>query len=408
MSSNETATRWFISDDEFLAANQDYAVVFEISANVSTAFRMHDNGLLRWPPEYFGDIVDGRDLTDCYLLAGEGRLVYADVDEATDPEHLRPIENARQEQSKEEAPGTAEIREGLVAYLLEESKMYEDDEDHEYIEPLYPNRNHIIKGFKGDAGIVACVEYCLIQDFETRKILLNVLTEQTRCKSPRPVLLLLGMIDSFQSTQWGRTEGFASAYDFEKNKIIVKPFVSQEGHHPLGESWGVVSSGADDGPCFRCSPVQFVGRFLQLSESLERNATDSQNLGFKLMTYYHISVFVNTWWDVLAMIPNLAAAGETFTEAKLEEFKAAQTRIVEAMKKIKFLEQRRPKNIEQRSVNFFQKIRDMLEEHEIDIRSDALEAKDEGMEKLGTNVAGFYEKLSGLLNGFIKNPANEE
>ncbi|KAL9033696.1 MAG: hypothetical protein Q9214_007390, partial [Letrouitia sp. 1 TL-2023] len=337
-------------------------------------------------------------------LAGDGRLVYADVDEATDPEHLKPIENASQEHFKEEAPGTAEVRKGLVAHLLEESKKHEDEEDDDYVEPLYPNHNHKIKGFKGELATVPCVEYVLLQDVETRKILLNILSGQAKSKSPRPVMLLLGMIDSFQSTQWGRTEGFASAYDFEKDEIVVKPFVSQEGHHPLGGRWDIVSSGANDGPCFRCSPVQFVERFFQLSKSLEENDDDSQDLGFKLMTHYHISDFVITRWNTLAKIPNVAAGEETFTEAKLEEFKTAQTKVAGAMKKIKFREQPREKVIEQRSVSYFQKMRDMLEDHEIDIRFDALEAKGEGKEQLATNVAGFYEKLSGLLNSFIKNP----
>lgn len=266
MSSNKTATRWFVSDKDFDAADEDYAIVFERSADARVEFRSHDDGYWRQRPRSFGEIADE---TNCYLLAWKGRLLYADVDEAADPEHLKSIEKAREELLKEEAPGTEEARKGLVAHYLEESKKHDDNEDYGYnFEPLFPNRRNKIEGFKGEIGIGPCVEYCLLQDVKTRKILLNLLTRQARRKSPRPVLLLLGMIDNRQSTLWGRTEGFASAYDFETDEIIVKPFVSHEGHHPLGERWDVVSSGADDGPCFRCSPVQFVERFFQLSKSL--------------------------------------------------------------------------------------------------------------------------------------------
>ncbi|KAI4162033.1 MAG: hypothetical protein LQ342_004345 [Letrouitia transgressa] len=388
MSSNKTATRWFVSDKDFDAADEDYAIVFERSADARVEFRSHDDGYWRQRPRSFGEIADE---TNCYLLAWKGRLLYADVDEAADPEHLKSIEKAREELLKEEAPGTEEARKGLVAHYLEESKKHDDNEDYGYnFEPLFPNRRNKIEGFKGEIGIGPCVEYCLLQDVKTRKILLNLLTRQARRKSPRPVLLLLGMIDNRQSTLWGRTEGFASAYDFETDEIISAP----------APMTGLVSAV----PRFNSSSASSNSR-----NPWGGDAKDLKDLGFKMMTYHHIALFVITWWNILAKNPDLAAGEETFTETKLEELKTAQAQVAEVMKKTKFPKQdKRVESVEQSSVNFFKKLRDKLERHENTIRSDALEAKYEGKEELAMSIAGFYEKLTSQLNDFIKNPTNKE
>ena len=91
---------------------------------------------------------------------------------------------------------------------------------------------------------------------EEKQELLNLMSGQIMRRTKRPVLTLVSMVNSKQTTEVGETKGWVTGYDFIKDLVVIKPFVSKKGKHPLGAKW--YGDVAQDGVSFSGTPQEFA------------------------------------------------------------------------------------------------------------------------------------------------------
>ncbi|KAI4278355.1 MAG: hypothetical protein LQ337_001057 [Flavoplaca oasis] len=423
-----TASKWFVPEDEYLASTEDYAVVGESALFVKN--HLIDNPAQRLASHLAGisdpnfhDILyhrlhDG----DPYRSRGGAiigpQLVYADVDRDNE-EHQRLVKDAAIEGLVDEdsndikkasrkltefmhrhCPGCLDSVEGLSESEREEleaaiEKDKEDDDEQQ----------------KGPSGYMSemMIEYVLqLEKEEDRRQALTVISGQGRRRNPRPVLLLLNII--YKVSEGGQ-EGWLIGYNFYANNIIIKPFQAKDGtQHPLAESWNVELP--EDGVSWKGRPTEFIyDKLFPLNDEIAKNKvsdaakeTRNETYGFKLLAYYSIGDWLRL--NSAAIMSIKPTEGEIPLKREVQYAVSRCCGTIEMeTEKVPF--PHCPEASEEgsiRSKSALKYMETLLEDYEMDVREQALEAKKAGKEDVAQNVAKLYENLLEQLRSFNMNP----
>ncbi|MCJ1299792.1 hypothetical protein MMC08_002585 [Hypocenomyce scalaris] len=395
-STNPTAARWFVNNAEWAASTSDYAVVAHSAASVRSSLQDYDeNPPFGFEKNFIGLIAEIEYRSSPYELAGEGSLVYADVNQA-DPGHRAQLLSkwARKALLEEKEEGTKRAAKGLYPMLVKhwENFVIEGNNEDERMEKVLKMES------QGDIG-PEVVDYILrVKDAKEREECLRLLSGQAMMKSPRKVLMLIGMLDSYQTEQLGVTQGWVSAYDLVDHELIIKPFVSKDGHHPLGDRWKDMP--VDDGVSFRGTPATFTKKITRRSPS-----EDSPNSGFKMAVYTQVARWMLRYWDSLEAIKT-----PHDTTTLNDDKKSAVTASIESWRKalweLEFPNKEKAADDRPLPLPSFQYIQQYLEEEEYHIREDALYGREHGKPGVAERIAKLYGEMLERLRLFNEDPEN--
>lgn len=416
-----TASKWFVPPDVYFASIEDYAVVGESAVYVK-------NNLIEYPGHREMAVYDSepvcpgvRELRLCVgdtfrLFADdyddkdndEGlRLLYADVDRDNEEHQQRVRDAAMAGFVGAESTDVQEAKRGIVEHWAMSDK-------HELPEDMREERmaKHE-EAFENEAqrstvGYVPkqLIDYVLgLKSEEDRRRVLMIISRQHRRKSPRPVLLLLGMIDKFSP---GVREGWLIGYDFYADNIIIKPYHAVDGtrtEHPLTEKWDIQLP--DDGVSWKSHPVDFVAHELpqllkEIDDHEEReqeSKSKSQTHGFKLLAYHTVIRWIQRHWDAMTSVEPFESEVAYCSADELGEFEDIIQ--VEA-EKVTFTYQRPDK--EDPLMPLFKLMQRSLEASEAAVQYEVHLAKEAGKEDVALNAAKLYERGVEQLRSFNLNP----
>lgn len=382
---SSTADRWFVPQDEFYQCLSDYALVCYSTPCVRSLILETDRELVL--DVDLDNTLDDKTVIARYEFAKQGQLLFSDVDDE-DPVHKGKVygEWAKGVPNKEEA-------ENKAAEIIEACKWQEVSMSWQQGR-LRPEWN---QGSYGDPGIIddCTIPHILTaKTIEDKEEILHFMSGQIGLPTKRPVLILINMIDSMQTTETGETEGWVLGFDFIKELLVIKPFTSKGGRHPLGGKWhGDV---AQDGVSFSGTPQEFAKAYAELGRTVEAgNKAD----GFRMIVHTNAAKWIVEYRTAFEQ-----AYGTDFNTDLLAIQKAMKT-IIQNMKKIKFPDVEMKFKKERLTMGPFLAIQCYLEDGENALRDAAAEAKDRGEEKIAHNAAKLYESLYKQIKAFNENPS---
>ncbi|KAL8670620.1 MAG: hypothetical protein Q9168_004851 [Polycauliona sp. 1 TL-2023] len=413
------AGKWFVSNDEFRASTEDYAVVGEDAVYYKNHYidepSNPDLGGISPADPMFVDlsdnpmIIDLIDHPDIY----DPRLVYADVNR-DDEAHQKIYEDVVKAGFMEE--GSEKIKEivdklkklrishqGCCAGHHEDEEDAPDDQD----DVQLPVRTMKHQGALGRTQSMID-DVLKLEDEEERRLALLFMSRQSRRKMTRPVMLLIGMIDKFSE---GVKEGWLVGYDFYTENIIIKPYHAIDGtQHPLAEKWDIELP--DDGVSWKGHPADFVAnKLLPLQEQIDKPKAEKpeeeikdDTYGFKLLAYHSLIKWMQYHFDALADI-NQADGTTLLKDIGFRKINEIYDSVFDEMFHIPFVHKRQDKKEAMAgSMPTLKYMQDLLEEYEYDVRLDALDAKKAGKEEVAQNVAKLYGQLLEQLRSFNLDP----
>ncbi|KAL9037315.1 MAG: hypothetical protein Q9180_003787 [Flavoplaca navasiana] len=348
----------------------------------------------------------------------EPLLVYADVDRDNE-EHQRLAKDAAMKGLvDEDSSAIKEVSKKLTKFMhkdcpgcLDSVDDLSEFEREELNAVLEDDKEDNDEQQKGPSGYMSemMIEYVLqLEKEEDRRQALTVISGQSRRRNPRPVLLLLNII--YKVSEGGQ-EGWLIGYEFYANKIIIKPFQAKDGtQHPLAEKWDVELP--EDGVSWKGRPAEFIyDKLIPLKDEIDKkNDSDAakeipgETYGFKLLAYYFIGEWLGLNWA--AMMSIKLTEGETSLKREVQyEVSHCCGTIEMETEKVPF--PHCPEDSEEGSIRSKPALKYMetlLEDYEMDVREQALEAKKAGKEDVAQNVAKLYENLLEQLRSFNMNP----
>lgn len=406
---SSTADRWFVPDHEYFKSIRDYAVIGWSATDVRDCLDLKDKSRLHFTDEdaTFMTEYDPPDVWDLqvierlYNFGHPGRLLYADVDDK-DPAHKAKVygEIAKEIPIEEKNEKTTEVMKQLVKKLAPiwyKQKDVPEDQKESAQEENERKALNRLEGLIEKELVTPRIASCILtaKTVEEKKEILNLFSGQTSHRTKRPVLSLISMIDR-KTTEMDKTVGWVTAYDFIKDLLLIKPFVSKAGKHPLAEKW--YGDVAQDGVSFCSTPQDFTKAYIQWEKTVDAGKANEHD-GYKMMVHtraaewiYHLGIIFETVYGSEFHADHLA-------------LKEAIAKIKEAMEQLKFpiVE----KDETDRKFDFLP-MRCLLDELESDeswIRGTALEAREKGEEKIAQNAAKLYESIHEQIKAFIENPS---
>lgn len=392
---SSTATRWFVPDQEFHRTINDDAVVGQTATSVFADLSKTDNAPTRiiGANDTFFTEYHRLHSERCYDFAVQGQLVYADVDDEN-PEHKEKIDEwAKAIPFEEETSRTKLIKKELLLWAVDKSvSNYHPDEYGWYVNEedrwtrkeswiLKDLQMFLFKGFLEPSLISRILTATIAEEKED---ILYMMSGQMQHPIKRPVLALIDLIDSKQTTEVGETKGWAIGFDFVKELLIIKPFLSKAGTHPLGAKWyGAV---AQDGVSFCGTLEEFAKAYIELGESV---GADANHNGFKLLVH----TLAAEWMDGLG--------SDLYTVHDIE-LRKAERNIWEAMMSIPFPAVQKTKKEDAKSIEPFVQLLSTIERQEIALRDSAVEAEKQGDAETAQNAAKLYESIHGQIKAFIE------
>ncbi|KAL8759634.1 MAG: hypothetical protein Q9184_003559 [Pyrenodesmia sp. 2 TL-2023] len=414
------ASLWFVSDEEFDVATEDYALV-----NESATWLQHglaDNFTFEGDDDSFSDeYFDGEErrltfqdvaknivsYSNSFALNAGSQLIYADVD-GDDKIHREINTRIAKQGFLDEAPEQCrQAREKLIRHLVqvsldshvEEGCSSSPEHDAEEI------RKDMEAELRRNKGIVSptIIDYLIsLEKDEDQEATLSVLSNQTLRKTYRPVMLLIGMIDKGSVREPGSKEGWAIAYSFHTNRITIKPYVFDNSHHPLAEKWDAELP--KDDICFFGQPSDFVGKLSQLTANNKgMNPVQSDvEYGFRILVHYFVAHWIVCHEKALIKMP--AVGGKAaMTDEELEKVKEAMRAILKELANIDFPEKVQHPTTRQ-PIEIFLHLQRDLENWEPIIRKQAIKAKEAGDKDTANKAAELYENLWQQLQAFNMSP----
>lgn len=402
--SNPTAN-WFLPTRTWKRLTQDYALVNHPAAPIRRELRMHD----RLPHDHYADFQDYAD--DWYnhrykfSPCGYSKLVYADVDQSS-PAHKALVKRwAEEPEAETKDASIVEEKEKLIAAAREKFGFIYGTEAPEG--EASASNDTDSNSISDDSAVLADLRHQItcerswplkyimkLPSRSAKESVLRILSDQTHTRTVRPVMLLLDMLDSCQSTTAGETHGWVSAYDFLDNVLVIKPFVSRPGHHPLGDAWfGPV---ANDGVSFKGSPQELL---TLVTDDASFGAADAPNRNFSRIVRMEAAGWVMEYGKSLRIdvgVVKALASEEGDREERCGDGFAG-TAFPNREKKCGYEDADRIKLLYEAGVGG-------MESAEIDFRNAAVEAKEEGRGKEVENLVAFYEKTMGELKALMEDP----
>lgn len=399
---SSAADRWFVPDDEYHRTITDYAVVRRTAVSVR-----QDTLMLSKPIRTidvnatFLDEYRNTAFEMGYKFADNGKLVFADVNDE-DPAHREKVygEWAKEARIREEVDDKAgEMRElaksCVDAWFSDDDFPPTDDEGASRDERerwALEDLKELVDRGAVEAPIISKV--ITAKSVEDKEEILHLMSGQNGILTKRPVLTLISMIDSQQNTEVYETEGWVIGYDFIKELLVIKPFTSKGGRHPLAGKWhGDV---AQDGVSFSGTPQEFAKAYVELGKSVK---ADNKDDGFKMLVHTIAAKWIDSFETAL-----VTAYGTDF-HTDLLAMKEAKVTIKETMKEIKFPAVKKKAKECGLDMEPFLWMLNFLESGEPTMRDVAAEAKERGEEKLAQNAAKLYDNIHKQIKAFNENPS---
>ncbi|MCJ1470521.1 hypothetical protein MMC07_009167 [Pseudocyphellaria aurata] len=391
---SSTADRWFVPNKEYYDLTNDYALVCQPAVKVREAIMITDEAPSRI--NYADDtfLTEFVNYQPCYRFALEGRLVFADVNDE-DPSHKETIygEWAKEILTEKENEKTQTIKKELAKACADAFFPLDDDED--------VSQNECERCAEGglladEGGLLTepILSKLITSNVQEKEEILNIMSGQTQRPTKRPVIALINMIDSKRTTEVGETEGWVVGYDFIKELLIIKPFISKEGKHPLGGPWyGAV---AQDGVSFSGSLQEFATAYIEFGETVGPSNKDD---GFKMLVH----TLTARWFGYFKKALETAYGAE-FRDL-FPALKAATMKIKNTMATIEFAAAQKNENERRAEIKTFSWMLSMINLEENNIRDEAVEAKERGQEKIAQNAAKLYEHIHKQIKAFNENPS---
>ena len=385
-----TAKRWFVPKSEYRYKTEDYALVGETAEQVSQEISAYDNETRHeWAEELENNsqwLARLGYCTGCYGFAMQGKLIYADVNEK-DPKHKEKVYGSLAREPDLEAE--TEEAATAVRELVEFSKEEQESDD---MPPVL-----FTKALRTGELELEIVDYLIqLKTKEATQTLLNVLSRQSKRKTPRPVMILLAMIDKGQTDKRGLTEGWAISYDFLKGLLIIKPFSSKNDRHPLCDAWyGKVS---DDDVSFIGTPALFAKNFVDLGGQIGSNTKFD---GLKLLVHSFVAGWILQQWKGLSSVePGIWT--EVFRDNILDALDKLDTILKASTFAVK--EKIGKQKLPMEAFDFLAK---QLADEEGHFRLSAIEARKNGNKEAAQDAAVFYERLMKDLKSFNESPKHQ-
>jgi len=446
-----------VPDDEYYTKTEDYALVGESARLIRSEIDQANNYVAEPPsrPLYYGEILHLQRHEPPYEFACTiSHMIYADVDDSN-PSHERDIKELQsKEQKLEDAwehreAKMADAGRALCIYLGEAWKGRfppHTAEEAPFLEEAWRrHRPDIAKGERmpPDALQAMFLEWKIGQAFEHfedmaahrqtpdskvlnyifgaghehREQLMHMISGQTFSPTKRPVMLLVDMFDSRQNSTPGVKTGWTIAYDILNQNIIIKPFYSDNDHHPLTSSW--THPFVDNGVSCVSTPLEFIKAYHLLAHKIPNTTIHDHIesggdlllkeplLAFRMLVHSLAAKWVLRHWSGL-----ISHWCET-----PEESTALRNSTKDACKKIrKYLDQipfpvvakTKPAEVDKNvAVGPFADLEWALEEMEDGFRAGAVAAQEIGEEKIAKNVAAMYEKVMEMVKAFNENPRGD-
>lgn len=401
---SSTAERWFVPDQEYYESISDYALVGQSTSAVRMVILFTNE--MRFHISYAEDTFMSEYYRvydePCYEFAVKGRLVYADVDDG-DPAHKEKIygEWAKEIPIEQESEKTIAAKKKFLDACVEGFYPTKDINRDDGEDVPRKDRERWTQNdlktliWKGVIKAPIVSQILTAKSVEDKEEILNIMSDQTGRPTKRPVMVLINMIDSKQTTEVGETKGWAIGYDFIKELLVIKPFDSREGSHPLGGKWhGEVDP---DGVSFSGTPLEFAKAYIELGKTVDAGSQDD---GFKMLVHTFAARWIHRFGADLA-----AAYGSDFHDDLLA-MKVATVKIKKAMEEIKFpVVEKNKKEDGSDATQPFWSMLCMVQSAEGDLRTDAVAAKEQGEEKIAQNIAKLYEHIEKLLKAFNNDPS---
>ncbi|KAI4193464.1 MAG: hypothetical protein LQ350_008306 [Teloschistes chrysophthalmus] len=398
-----TASKWFVPDEEFFASTEDYAIFGQPESMIHPLVRYHWEDFLE---PYFlegdeaeaqHDISVGKEYSfsgsfgNMCDLGVSQQLLYTDVD-CNDPKHKTIRRRvAAAGCLKEESEKSKEVREKLIKNLVIAKLSHLSVEDAD--EATAEEREDTVQLLKDAPGVVSgkIVNIILsLEDEGERRETLNVLSGQHLRKIQRPVLLLIGMAEKHSTKEDGTNEGWAVAYNFYEDRLIIKPFLSDEAHHPLTEKWD--TDLPDDSISFSGRPSGIVERFWKIHSDIQKKEhhKDTTAFSYRVLVTLFTMQWIRKHWKALCATKHAKGDNSpTLSKDVDPKFEEAEGRSLRPW------------------IRVFKYMQDMLEMHEGPIRHDVAKVKEAGREVAAKNAVKLYDRLLEQLRSFNLDPEKE-
>ncbi|KAI4138135.1 MAG: hypothetical protein LQ341_004803, partial [Variospora aurantia] len=321
MAPTSTEERWFTAEHEWKAANFDYAVACWSTDYIRRDISLHDHS------ESHFDLESGASITflDVHeeYCAGYGPfftltddiLVFSDVDQSN-PDHEKEL-RAKIASTKPLGQPTEQsnaIKEKLVQHLR---KIRPDSvrSSHRASLPLEVRESNLRKAIENPTGAISRSVLDFITHLDSREekheaLMLASGQAYLPASIQRPVILLVSVVDTAQTTTIGESAGYIAAYDILADKLIIKRYVSNDTRHFLADNWFADLPPADD-IAFTGTPMDFVRKCLPFAQSL--TAADAafpptEASGFKYLVWADVTEWL--WYHSPALSSTDKAADE--------------------------------------------------------------------------------------------------
>ena len=433
-----TAIKWLVPDAEWYAVEDDYAVVKgwskiirrEINAgNNDYPVVLSDGSVV---PIYFSHLIRGQGrYAEYYDFATAGRMLWADVDESR-PEHKIEVQKASKttvEIKFLNGPHAAVWKEAMSIMCKEKCPFYEEGSEGFKREEDSLSESHLYDVGRGELRPeLLNLMLTHFKEPEKKQLLIELLTDQAQQSVKRPIMILASLIDSVLTPVRGEKNGWTVGYDIMKDILICKPFFSDANHHPLGGPWYV--DVAEDGVSFSWSPMIFIEEFLKLGDTLqeklesgeikEKPATELEkengevpelelsdtSFAFRLTVHTAAAKFITKHWA--GFVKSRPEVSEEDAAALLTKVKDTKTKLKRTLRKIQIPIMAKAGNPEEKLFVFgAEEMEWELEEHEDHLRRDAINAKEQGHEKVAENLALLYERVLAMVKAFNEDPEKD-
>ena len=252
--------------------------------------------------------------------------------------------------------------------------------------------------FSGPRNLDRKITYTLFElgSPEERQLFLHMVSGHTRVKDKRPLILLIRMINTEQTTMPDSITGYAIGFNVLEGRLIIKSFYSDKCTHPLTSPWT---------PAIQRDEISFYGTRLEFAYEFVPELPESRgsDLHIKLLVHEHAVSFLLDHWDGLFRFV-ISSEDSASLRNKVYIFRAKRTEIIQAYR---FPVKQKVGEITPAVVENFQDLRDTLLDREKGFKDNALRAKRDGKEQVAENAAKAYEKLLGIINAFIEDPTKE-
>ena len=414
-----TADRWFVSDHVYDSTNADYAVVGCKASDIRIEIFARDSAPQHFthvccPPQSFLDVlyafIDGQ---YGYSFAyARNALVYADVDQS-DPTHEKELRAkvAAVQNLDEETEKSQGVRAKMVQYLLDHWNKNKPNDQNDYMaggSATEDCANAYLDRTVGTAPPVILGSIVNMNEEERREALMLISWQaKLPAEVQRPVLVLIGIVDTAQSTVVGTSEGYKIAFDPLTKELIIRPFLSNEQTHLLGDNW--FADIPADGISFRGTARDFVTKSMEfVNEVKAEGYTLSEADGFKGLVWAPAM----NW--ILDQSPKLVKEeGDTTIEGLTrKDFDKGVFAVEKKLRDLKFPTKEKvgqEKYEEKDALNYeVHRLKDEIMVSEVFLRDAAVDAKGEGKEKKALEAARMWDRIMEAIKDFEAVAEEEE